>query len=220
VNISRRGFALAAVASALLGGGVLAGLPIAGLERKAMAQSLSPDELNKPGPLGDISLGDDNAPITIIEYASMTCPHCAHFSNDVFPEFKKKYIDTGKVRFIMREFPLDQLAAAAFMLARCAGKDRYYPMIETLFATQRDWVVQRPLQPLMRIAKQAGMSEDAFNECLKDQKILDSINEVRERASKVLKVDSTPTFFINGKVFKGEATLEEFEKQLAPYLKS
>jgi protein-disulfide isomerase len=106
------------------------------------------------------------------------------------------------------------------MLARCAGKDRYYPMIDTLFATQRDWVVQRPLQPLMRIAKQAGMSEDAFNECLKDQKILDGVNEVRERASKVFKVDSTPTFFINGKVYKGEATLDEFEKQLAPYLKS
>ena len=220
MNKTRRGFALAAIASALLGGGILVGLSIGGFERTATAQNISQDELNKPGPLGDIALGNDNAPITMIEYASMTCPHCAHFSNDVFPEFKKKYIDSGKVRFIMREFPLDQLAAAGFMLARCGGKDRYYPLIETLFATQRDWVVQRPLQPLMKIAKQAGISEDAFNQCLKDQKILDGINEVRERASKVFKVDSTPTFFINGKVFKGEATLEEFEKQLAPYLKS
>jgi protein-disulfide isomerase len=221
VNITRRGFALAAVATALLGGGMLAGSSIAGLERTASAQNSVPvDELNKPGPLGDIALGNDDAPITIVEYASMTCPHCAHFSEAIFPELKKKYIDTGKVRFIMREFPLDQLAAAGFMLARCAGKDRYYPMIETLFATQREWVVQRPLQPLMKIAKQAGMSEQAFNDCLKDEKILNGINEVRDRGSKVFKVDSTPTFFINGNRLSGAQDLSEFEKAMAPFLKS
>ena len=177
-------------------------------------------EFMTPGPLGDESLGSANAPVTIVEYASMTCPHCAHFHETTFPELKKKYIDTGKVRFIMREFPLDQLAAAAFMLARCAGKDRYYPMIETLFATQRDWVVRAPLEPLKKIAKQAGISEQGFEDCLKDQKILDGIEQVRSRASKDFKVESTPTFFINGKALKGAAELPEFEKEMAQYLKS
>src|SRR6202163_3599537 len=121
-------------------------------------------ELMAPPPLGDESLGSANAPVTIIEYASMTCPHCAHFHETTFPELKKKYIDTGKVRFIFREFPLDQLAAAGAMLARCAGKDKYFPMVETLFQKQREWVVQRPLAPLMAISKQAGLSEQAFNE--------------------------------------------------------
>ena len=220
MTITRRGFALAAVTTVLLGGGILAGLSIAGLERSAMAQNPPLDELMKPGPLGDIAMGKDDAPVTIIEYASMTCPHCAQFSNVVFPQLKKKYIDTGKVRFIMREFPLDQLAAAAFMLARCAGKDRYYPMIETLFATQRDWVVRAPLEPLKKIAKQAGISEQGFEDCLKDQKILDGIEQVRSRASKDFKVESTPTFFINGKALKGAAELPEFEKEMAQYLKS
>src|SRR5262245_48094486 len=117
VKITRRKFALGTGALALTGVGVLAGLSIAGLERPALAQNPPLAELMQPGPLGDMSLGDEKAPITIIEYASMTCPHCAHFHETTFPELKKKYIDTGKVRFIFREFPLDQLAAAAFMLA-------------------------------------------------------------------------------------------------------
>jgi hypothetical protein len=174
--MTHRGFALLAIAMVLLAGG---------MERPAMAQNVQVGELMKPGPLGDVSLGNQNAPVTIIEYASMTCPHCAHFANEVFPQLKQKYIDTGKVRFIMREFPLDQLAAAGFMLARCAGKDRYYPMIETLFATQRDWVVRAPLEPLKKIARQAGISEQGFEDCLKDQKILDGIEQVRSRVQGV-----------------------------------
>src|SRR5207302_2037359 len=109
-------------------------------------------ELMAPGPLGDNALGSSDAPVTIVEYASMTCPHCAHFHETTFPEMKKKYIDTGKVRFIFREFPLDALAAAGSMLARCSGKDKYFPMIETLFSQQREWVVQKPLEPMLGIA--------------------------------------------------------------------
>ena len=221
MNITRREFALGTGAVALASGGILAGLSMAGFERPALAQNPPLDELMKPGPLGDMALGNEKAPVTIIEYASMTCPHCAHFHEATYPDLKTKYIDTGKVRFIFREFPLDQLAAAAFMLARCGGsKDRYFPMIEILFQQQRDWVVQRPLQPLMAIAKQAGMSEQTFNECLKDQKVLDGIEEGRQRASKLFGVQSTPTFFINGKIFRGSGTLAEFEKEMAPYLKS
>jgi protein-disulfide isomerase len=176
-------------------------------------------ELMKPGPLGDMTLGDPKAPVTIIEYASMTCGHCASFHNNTYPEFKKRYIDTGKVRFVFREFPLDQLALAAFMLARCAGKDRYFPMVETLFHQQNDWVVQQPLKPLLSIARQAGFTEERFNACLKDQKVQDGIVAVQERAAKQFKVQSTPTFFINGKQHRGAYALPELEKEIASYLK-
>src|SRR6202030_633856 len=154
-------------------------------------------ELMAPPPLGDESLGSANAPVTIIEYASMTCPHCAHFHETTFPELKKKYIDTGKVRFIFREFPLDALAAAGSMLARCAGKDKYFPMLETLFSQQREWVVHKPLVPMLGIAKQAGFTQQSFDECLANQQMLSAIEEGRNRATK-LGVNSTPTFFING----------------------
>jgi protein-disulfide isomerase len=200
----------------------------------ALAQDPSPAELMKPGPLGEMILGDEKAPVTIIEYASMTCPHCAQFHEATYPELKKRYIDTGKVRFIFREFQLDQLAAAGFMLARCSAQDpakgapsgpdaaaasgRYFAMIETLFAQQKEWVVQRPLQPLLAIAKQAGFSEQSFNECLKNQQVLDAIEDVRMRAQK-FNVQSTPTFFINGKLVRGSLTIEEIDKQVASYLK-
>ena len=175
-------------------------------------------ELIKPGPLGDMALGDAKAPVTIVEYASMTCGHCAAFHQRTYPELKKKYIDTGKVRFVFREFPLDQLALAAFMLARCAGADKYFAMIDTLFQQHNDWVTERPLGPLMAIAKQAGIGEERFNECLKDQKLIDGIEEVRNRATQVFNVQSTPTFFVNGKLLRGAYSFEEMEKQITPYL--
>ena len=214
MKITRREFALGTGALAL------AAIANASFLRHAYAQDPSTAELMKPGPLGEMWLGDENAPVTVIEYASMTCPHCADFHEHVYPELKKRYIDTGKVRFIFREFPLDQLAAAGFMLARCAGKDKYFPLIETLFAQQKDWVVQRPLQPLMGIARQAGFTQQTFDECLKNQQVLDGIEEVRSRAAQKFNVQSTPTFFINGKLLRGAPTLEELEKQIAPYLKA
>jgi protein-disulfide isomerase len=171
-----------------------------------------------PGPLGDQAQGAANAPVTIIEYASMTCPHCSHFHETTYPEMKKKYIDTGKIRFIFREFPLDPLAAAASMLARCAGGDKYFPLIETFFAQQKDWVVQKPLQPMFAIAKQAGFTQQSFDECLANQQMLNGIEESRTRAASKFNVNSTPTFFINGKIFRGALTPEELDKQVAPYL--
>src|SRR5947209_14674871 len=110
----------------------------------------------KPNPLGEMALGDPQAPITVIEYASMTCPHCAHFHLTTFPELKKRYIDTGKVRFVFREFPLDPVATGAFMLARCAGNDRYFALLDLLFHEQRQWAVNNPLPPLFNVVKQAG----------------------------------------------------------------
>jgi protein-disulfide isomerase len=197
-----------------------AGFSLSGLGGSALAQTPTPAELAEAGPEGDVVLGDEKAPVTIIEYASMTCGHCAHFSVTTFPELKTRYIDTGKVRFIMREFPLDPLAAAGFMLARCAGKDKYMPMVETLFAKQETWVVQKPLDPLKEIAKQAGFTEQSFEECLANQKVLDSIQAVRDRASQKLGVNSTPTFFVNGKKVNGDVPIEEFAKLIDPYLKS
>ena len=186
---------------------------------KADAGQADPADLAKTGPDGDIVLGSDKAPVTIIEYASMTCPHCSHFHETTYPELKKKYIDTGKVRFIFREFPLDQLAAGAAMLARCAGKDKYFPLIDALFSQQKEWVVQKPLQPMLAIAKQAGFTEQSFNECLANQQILDALKETQSRAAQKFNVNSTPTFFINGKMFRGALTAEELDKQVAPYLK-
>src|SRR5215510_15635080 len=176
-------------------------------------------ELMQPGPLGDQVLGAENAPVTIIEYASMTCPHCSHFHKTVYPELKKKYIDTGKVRFIFREFPLDPLAAAASMLARCAGKDKYFPLIDAFFAQQKDWVVQKPLQPMFAIAKQAGFTQQTFDQCLANHQLEQGLVGERTRATQKFNVNSTPTFFINGKVFRGALTPEELDKQIAPYLK-
>jgi protein-disulfide isomerase len=177
-------------------------------------------ELLVPPPLGDRSLGKDDAPVTIVEYASMTCPHCAHFAETTFPELKKRYIDTGKVRFIFREFPLDPLAAGAAMLARCADKDKFFPLIETLFQMQRTWAVEKPIPPLMAIAKQAGFTEQSFNACLSDQKMLDAMQEEQKRATEKFKVNSTPTIFVNGQMLKGAATIEELAKVIDPLLKS
>jgi protein-disulfide isomerase len=230
VKITRREFALRSLAlgtTALALGGALAALsrfPQLGLD--FMRPALAADEpmvpvadLMKPSPLGEMAIGDEKAPITVIEYASMTCPHCAHFSEVTFPELKKRYIETGKVRFIFREFPLDQLAAAGFILARCAGPDKFFPLVETLFAQQRDWVVQRPLAPLMAIAKQAGLSQQAFEACLDNKEMLEGMEKVRNQAAEKFGVNSTPTFFVNGKRLAGALSIEEMEKEFSPYLK-
>jgi len=221
VKITRRELAMAALA---LGAG--AGTTLL-LQRErgvvvtpAQAADPSVADLMQPNPLGEMAIGTDSAPITVIEYASMTCPHCAHFSETTFPELKKRYIDTGKVRFIFREFPLDRLAFAGFLLARCVPSDKYFPMIETLFAQQRDWVVQSPLQPMRAIAKQAGVSQEAFDACLEDRKLIEGIEKVRSQAADKFGVNSTPTFFVNGKRLGGALSIEEMEKEFAPYLKS
>jgi protein-disulfide isomerase len=186
----------------------------------AEAQTFSVLELEAKGPLEDIPMGAENAPVTIIEYASMTCPHCAAFEAQTFPKLKEKYIDTGKVRYIMREYPLDRLAAAAFMVARCAGPDKYNPLIETLFAQQQKWAVREPIPPLLAIAKQAGFTQESFEACINDKALLTKVQEERDIASKKFKVDSTPTFFINGEKHAGAMSIEELDKIIASLIKS
>jgi protein-disulfide isomerase len=205
----------------LWGSCALAVLASLGFVVNARAQSrVSDADLAQPSPLGDVVMGSPDAPVTIVEYASMTCPHCAQFQAKTFPKLKERYIDTGKVRYIFREFPLDPLAAGAFMLARCADKDKYFSIIDLFFGTQRDWVVPNPLQPMFNIAKQAGYNEETFNACLKNQQILDGIQNVRDHAAKALNVESTPTFFINGKRVVGDVSIEEMEKEIKPFLKA
>jgi protein-disulfide isomerase len=189
---------------------------------EALAQKVADAELLKPSPLGEMVLGPANAKVTIIEYASMTCSHCAHFAKTTYPELKKRYIDTGKVRYILREFPLDPLAAAGFMLARCAAKDdanKYYALIDTLFHQQDTWVVQKPIPPLQAIGRQAGLSEKDFNACLTNQSMLDKIESVRKNATDKLGVNSTPTFFVNGEKLTGDVSIDDLAKKIDPYLK-
>jgi protein-disulfide isomerase len=178
------------------------------------------EELMKPGALPDLSLGPVDAKVTVVEYASMTCGHCAHFTKDVWPEFKKKYVDTNKVRYVFREFPLDNLAAAASMLARCTGGDKTFPLIEILFEKQGDWAFGEgnPTPKLFEFAKQAGFTQESFDKCLTDQKLLDNIAAGRKRASDVFGVSATPTFFVNGKKLDGAPTIEAFDKMIEPLL--
>jgi protein-disulfide isomerase len=190
-----------------------------GLVQPARSETTSVEsQLAATGPLSDEVEGNPHAPVTIVEYASMTCPHCASFDIHDYPVLKSRYIDTGEVRYILRPFPLEPLSAAGFMLARCSGNGRYYAMVDTLFRSQKDWVVAKPLPPLLEIARQAGFSQKSFDACLSNQKLV--IDWVREHAASKLGVDSTPTFFINGVMHRGDMTLAELESLIKADLKS
>lgn len=164
----------------------------------------------------DRILGKADAPITIIEYASLTCPHCAHFDVTVLPKLKEKWIDTGKAKLILRDYPLDEPALRAAMVARCAPADRFYPLIDTFFAQQEQWVTSRDYRAaLEKLVKLGGMSEKEFKACISDKKLEDQVAQSRLTASQQLGVDATPTFFINGKKFDGAPTVEAFDQALS-----
>ncbi|MDG3574948.1 DsbA family protein [Rhizobium sp. YJ-22] len=181
----------------------------------------------KPGALPEMALGPEDAKVQIVEYMSMTCPHCAHFHNTTFDEIKKKYVDSGKVRFIIREFPFDPRAAAAFMLARCNPQKpeelgsalQYFPMVSMLFKQQETWAAaQDGRAALMQMAKMAGYTQQSFEACLTNQKLLDDVNSVRERGAKDFGVNSTPTFLINGKRYSGDMTVETMSALIDSFL--
>jgi protein-disulfide isomerase len=216
--ITRRAFT---AALSLTGLSLLAGFSPLRLIADAMAQGAA--DVAKPVSLPDMAIGPANAPVTITEFASMTCPHCAAFNADVFPKIKSTYIDTGKIRYVFREFPLDIKAAAGSMLSRCIAKDdaaKYFAVTDLLFKQQSDWVTKNTTETLSRIGKQAGLSQQAVDDCLKDQSLLDKIVADQKFANEVLKVNSTPTFFINGEMIKGETSFEEFDKRIKSLLKS
>ncbi len=169
---------------------------------------------------GDMALGSKDAPVTIIEYASMTCPHCANFHMGPFKELKSKYIDTGKVRMIFREFPFDPLALQASMLARCAGEKRFFGMLDVLFKSQSKWAKSsNPQMELAKIARLGGFTEARFNACMSSQELADMILQSRLKGNKEFGVDSTPSFIVNGVKTSGNMTIGRWDELLATYLK-
>ena len=217
MRLTRREFCQGTATVALATAFALSTLPPFGGQALAQAK-ISEVELMAPGPLPDMVMGDAKAKVTVIEYASMTCPHCAHFAETTFPDLKTKYIDTGKARYILREFPFDPSAEAGFMLARCA-KDNYFPMVDVLFRQQANWVgVANTKDALLQISKLAGFTQESFEACLTDQKLLDDVRSVQKRGANEFKVDSTPTFFINGKTYKGAMSIEEMSAIIDPLL--
>jgi protein-disulfide isomerase len=196
----------------LFGSAALAGLALGGAS--AFAQNLA--GLNDPPAFGEMTLGPDTAKVTVIEYASATCPHCAAFHNETFEALKTEYIDTGKIKFVFREFPHQDAALAAFMLARCAPKEKYFPLIDVFFETQPEWT-QNPLEGLNKIAQQAGFTKESFDACMKNEAVAKDILAVRSKAEG-FGVTGIPTFFVNGERYEGETTIEAFRAKIDPLL--
>jgi len=185
---------------------------------QAAAQTADKTTLLQVQP-NDHVLGDPKAPITLIEYASLTCPHCAHFSVAVLPELKKKWIDTGKVKLIYRDFPLDQTALKAAQLAECAGKDKYFGVIDMIFETQSKWATASdPMADLGKSLRIAGMGEAEVKACLANTAVADGV-VADYRGGETLGVNSTPTLFINGQEFKGARSVEEMDATFSKLVK-
>lgn len=174
--------------------------------------------LMAPGPLEEHWLGGPDAPVTVIEYASMTCSHCRTFHENVFDTLIDDYVETGEVRFLMREFPLDERASAAFLLARCApGEDAYYAVIDHLFEHQNEWAFVGEdafLETLLGQVSQAGFTQDSFEACLANQELYEGVVAVADRGAE-LGVSATPTFFINGVIYPGALTVEQLREAIA-----
>lgn len=177
-------------------------------------------DLMAPGSLPEISLGEANAPVTIVEYHSMTCPHCAHFEETVLPTLEDKYVKTGQARIIFRAFPLNQLDAVAFMMLRCQPADKYIANMKQLYKEQKDWAfTDHPKEAITAEAKKIGFTQESFEACLKNQSIWDGLTAVAKKADETFKVDGTPTFFFNGVREGSIASVEELEQKIAPFLK-
>lgn len=184
----------------------------------AWGQDVNMDELLRPGQLGERSLGPADAKVTVVEYASLSCPHCAHFDTTVFDQFKQKYVDSGKVRYIFREFPLNAPAYAAASVARCAPADKFFDVVHAYFRKQATWLSSNNLKAsTLDIAKEFGFTEQSFDACLTNQALFKAIDEVKARGAS-FGVSATPTFFINGKKYQGSLTLEDLDKAIEPLL--
>lgn len=215
MNITRRKMLQTSSAMVALGASMtwLSSNESTQLVENAQAQNLS--DVMKEGALPDLFMGKEDAPVTIIEYNSMTCPHCAHFHTEVLPAIKKNYIDTGKVKLIQREFPLDARAYAASMLARCSGKDTYFPMTDVLFKKQSVWArAEDPRPELLKIAKLAGFTQESFETCLKNQELLDKVNQTRTKAAEVYGITGVPSFFIDGEKYSGRVSIKDLSKAI------
>lgn len=211
---------LAGLGTVAVGGGLLTQTTTEAEAQAKLGPQIPIEKMMETGELADNILGNADAKVTLIEYSSMTCPHCARFHTGVLGQFKTKYIDTGKVRYIVREFPLDNLATAAAMLARCAGSDKYFAFVDALYAQQEKWAFAEgsPVPPLRELAKQAGFTRESFDKCLKDQKLVDGILWIRNRGAKEFGVSATPSFYINGRKLEGSSSLESLSSVIDPLL--
>jgi protein-disulfide isomerase len=209
------------IVAAALSLGLLTAFPGAALVGRAMAQSADAALVAQPVSLPDMALGRADAPVTIVEFSSLTCPHCAAFEQNVFPMLQSQYIDTGKVRFVSREFPLDVKAASGSMLTRCAANGdapKYFEAVDMLFKRQ-EGLVENTLETMNDIGKHFGMDEEAVASCVKDQTLLDKLSADQKFAYEQLKVDATPYFFLNGERLRGSMSFEELEEKIKPLLK-
>jgi len=169
-------------------------------------------------PLPEMAIGKPDAPDTIIEYSSLSCPHCAAFHKEIFPELESQYIDTGKVRYVMREFPLNESALAGAVIARCLDPSRYFAFTSLLFSKQNDWAFKEDaLTPLKALAKQAGMTGEEFDKCIDNEALQKQILAVRDEGEKK-GVHATPSFFVNGQLLKGAPTMQALAEAMKPYL--
>lgn len=203
---------------AVLAGGVTGYFaPLPGLGTGPVHAQSGYEGLMAPGPLPENAMGDESAPNTVIEYSSMTCPHCARFHKEVVPELKLKYVETGKARYIIREYPIGPMALAGAMLARCAGPEKFFPFTEVMYARQEEWVPgpkEERETRLFKMAQQAGFTRESFEKCLLDSELRDKIMAVRNRASEKFGVGATPTVFVNGTRLKAPQTMPDIEKLL------
>lgn len=179
------------------------------------AQVAAPaDNVTKPGPLGDRALGRADAPVTVVEYASLTCPHCRAFHQNVLPKLKRDYIDTGKVRYVVREFPIGRSAGSAAIINRCAAPDKYFQLYGLFLEHQPEWVSQEVrLDAIYGIAKRIGMTRAAFDNCLANQRMIDGLEEQKQRGRR-LGVKGTPTFFVNGQKAQGAVTYDKLKRMI------
>ena len=206
-SINRRSTAFALSAIPLLH---FARIAAADTEAVAMAKKL----MEAAPAHGERTPGDPKAPVTMIEYASATCPHCAEFHNDIWPGIKKDYVETGKVFFILREFPTDQTALGAFMLARCVAEDKYFAVIDLMFRRQAVWTKGRPKDELYKIVGMAGLSAADADACLNRKELFDAIMATRKMATEDFGVKGTPTFFVNGTYLDGHEDPQAVRKSL------
>jgi protein-disulfide isomerase len=181
------------------------------------ADSISIVKLMATGPLPEMALGQPTAPVTIVEYVSLTCSHCAHFHDATFDVLKTKYVDTGKVYYVLREFPLDPVALGAIMAARCAPEDQFFPIVQTLFRNQSRWAfVEKPAPALIAELKPFGFTQESFGACLDKADLAQQIVDTAQRAEDEFDVHGTPTFFINGERHVGDMQPAELEALLDP----
>jgi protein-disulfide isomerase len=218
--MSRRNFLKYAAAAALTLAGAAGIVGTWSSPVHAQGTVVPTDQLMAEQALPDLAQGKADAPVTLVEYASMTCSHCAAFHETTYPTLVSKYVDTGKVRFILREFPLDPLATAAFMLARCSGPQKRNAVVDLLFDHQKDWAfTDKPLEALSNLLKQTGMTQASFETCINDQALYEKVTEERDHAAEKFGVNATPTFFINGTRVSGVLTPDALDQLLNPLLK-